>query len=363
MNWHRMNCMAKWNVLIALVLMTLCRDAQAASPSHLDRQKLPYGCGSCHVGFDFRSGGGLDGCLSCHGSLRRRVSGSYRSARELKDIETELKKNYRHPILESKGLHSSKERLPETDARTPRHADCVDCHSPHQVSSENKFAGIKGKQIGNIVADISKEYELCYRCHSDSANLPGLSINKRVEFSTMNPSYHPVEAEGRNLAVISLLKPYREKRISPSEISTITCSDCHGNDDPAGPRGPHSSNYQYILKDNYSTRDNESESFFAYSLCYRCHNRSSILGDESFKYHSLHIRGKQGGTAGSGGTSCHTCHSSHGSTEYKYLLRFNTEVVSVSSGGMLKFNEKGMGSFRGECYLTCHGVDHNPKAY
>jgi hypothetical protein len=25
--------------------------------------------------------------------------------------------------------------------------------------------------------------------------------------------------------------------------------------------------------------------------------------------------------------------------------------------------EKGVSSFHGECYLSCHGVDHNPKSY
>jgi hypothetical protein len=30
---------------------------------------------------------------------------------------------------------------------------------------------------------------------------------------------------------------------------------------------------------------------------------------------------------------------------------------------MLKFVEKGVSTFRGECYLSCHGVEHNPKSY
>ena len=354
-------------IVLTFFFFLLCfanvNAALVGQPYHLDRQKLPYGCGSCHVGFDFRSGGGLDGCLNCHGAPARRRKGLIRSGIELKDIETELKKTYRHPIFESRGIHSSKEHLPETDPKARRHSDCVDCHNPHLISSDNKLAGIKGKRVGSIVVDITKEYELCYRCHSDSANLPGRSVNKRVEFAITNPSFHPVEGEGRNLAVVSLIKPYREKRYNQSDISMIGCGDCHGNNDPSGPKGPHSSTYQYILKDNYSTRDYESENIFAYALCYRCHNRSSILGDESFKYHSLHIKGKQSGTGLGGGTSCYTCHTSHGSTENKYLIRFNPEVVSPSSSGVLRFAEKGSGTFRGECYLTCHGVDHNPKGY
>lgn len=353
----------------AFLIVFLCGfpfSVMAASPNippHLDRQKLVYGCGSCHVGFNFRSGGGTNGCLNCHGNSSKVIRGLVSAGVEIKNIESEFKKTYRHPTLEVSGVHSSKEELPETNPRAPRHADCADCHDPHLVSPANRFAGIKGKRIGNIMADITNEYELCYRCHAESANLPGRFSNKRAELSMNNPSFHPVEGEGKNSVVISLLKPYKEKKVNPADISIIQCGDCHGSDSPSSPKGPHGSNYPYILADNYSTRDNEPESVYAYALCYRCHNRASILGNESFKFHSLHIQGKGNGAVAVGGTSCHTCHNSHGSTEYKYLIKFDPEVVSPNSKGMLKFVEKGVSSFRGECYLSCHGVDHSPKSY
>ncbi|MBT0662791.1 cytochrome C [Geobacter pelophilus] len=352
--------------IVLLVMSLSVATAQAASsftPFHLDRQKLPYGCGSCHVGFEFRSGGGQEGCLSCHGNPAKRKTGLIRSTADLVDFEKELKKTYHHPILESKNLHSNKEILPEIDHKAPRHSDCVDCHSPHLVSSSNKFAGIKGKKNGNILTDVTTEYQLCYLCHSDSANLPGRFVNKRIEFAVSNPSFHPIEGEGKNLAVVSLIRPYKEKKTTANDVSVLKCGDCHGSDDANSPAGPHSSIYQYILRENYSARDNETESIFAYSLCYKCHNRNSILADESFKFHSMHIKGKKSSMPGNGGTSCHTCHTSHGSTENRYLIRFNTDIVSASSSGMLKFKEKGAGTFRGECFLTCHGVDHNPKSY
>ena len=34
--------------------------------------------------------------------------------------------------------------------------------------------------------------------------------------------------------------------------NAMDCSDCHGNDDKYGPRGPHGSRYASLLKDNYS---------------------------------------------------------------------------------------------------------------
>jgi predicted CXXCH cytochrome family protein len=307
-------------------------------------------------------------CLICHGDrvpyklLNKNLPRGFALPdAQLKNIETEFRKNYRHPTFDARGIHLANEKLPETDPRMPRHADCVDCHNPHALTSTNKFAGIRGKSVGNLSGDVTMEYELCYRCHAESANLSGRYTNKKAEFSVGNPSFHPVEAEGKNSAVVSLIRPYKEKKIIPGDISTITCGDCHASEDPQAPRGPHGSRFEHILVENYSTRDNTPESSYVYALCYRCHSRTSILGNESFPYHSKHIVGATGALVN--GTSCFTCHSAHGSTENKYLIRFNTDVVSPNSHGQLKFVEKGVAKFSGECYLTCHGVEHNPKKY
>jgi Zn finger protein HypA/HybF involved in hydrogenase expression len=345
-------------MVLLLVLSFFLVAAGPNVPSHLDRQKVKYGCTTCHVGFSLRTGGGSDRCINCHGSSSKVPIAP---GIKLKNIEAEFHKTYRHPTFDVRGMHNSGETLPETDPRAPRHADCVDCHHPHFVSPENKFAGIRGKRVGNVIADITQEYELCYKCHAESANLPGRFTNKRAEFALTNPSFHPVEGEGKNLAVVSLLKPYREKKTTPSDISTIGCGDCHASDSADSPKGPHGSSYPYILVENYSTKDNQPESPFAYALCYRCHNRTSILGDESFRFHALHIKGK--GATGADGTSCYTCHNSHGSSEHRYLIRFSMDVVSPNSQGLLKFAETGVSTFHGECYLSCHGVDHNPKSY
>lgn len=351
-------------ILPAMCVWILPKIALAAlplnPPPHLDKTKLPYGCGSCHVGFSFKTGGGMTGCTTCHGSPSKRKKGAMAAGLDLKDVEAEFRKTYRHPAFDVKGVHSSKEILPETDPKATRHAECVDCHDPHLVAPENKFAGLKVRRNSPASKEIAKEFDLCYLCHGESANLPGRSTNKKLDFATHNASYHPVEAEGRNATVLSLMKPYREKKVNGGEISMISCSDCHGSDDPSSPRGPHGSTNQYILVDNFSTRDNEPESNHTYALCYRCHSRSSILGNESFKLHSRHIAGKSGG---SGGTSCHTCHDSHGSAENRYLIKFNPEIVGSNSAGLLKFVSKGPGSFHGECYLRCHGVSHDPKTY
>jgi cytochrome c553 len=108
-------------------------------------------------------------------------------------------------------------------------------------------------------------------------------------------------------------------------------------------------------------QDGRSESSYAYALCYRCHDRTSLLNDESFPYHSLHILGQR--SKGLPGTSCFTCHDAHGSTRNQYLIRFNEEVVEPNLDGKLEFKAQGVASRRGSCALRCHEVEHDPKEY
>ena len=95
------------------------------------------------------------------------------------------------------------------------------------------------------------EYELCYRCHGDNqGNEPPVvsryifETNTRLEFSTSNASYHPVEAMGKNRDVPSLIPPL-------TVTSRIGCTDCHNSDSGDsinGPRGPHGSVWRPILE-------------------------------------------------------------------------------------------------------------------
>lgn len=287
------------------------------------------------------------------------------------DINSELEKPFGHPILRTSALHSRREDLPEKDPRAPRHVACVDCHDHHQITSRNRFGPVKvtgaageSKKLKDVRDMIPGErvsdFELCFNCHGDSANLPLNQTNKRVEFSINNPSYHPVVGEGKNTVVPSLKSPYAAMKKRSSDVSIIKCGDCHGNNDEKGPKGPHGSTYPGILVRNYSINDGQPESSFQYALCYMCHERDSILRNDSFRYHALHIQGNP--NTRSLGTSCHTCHNSHGSTDNKFLISFNKDVVfSNVSSGQLRFVSTG--TFSGECYLTCHNVSHNPKRY
>jgi len=305
-------------------------------------------------------------CLTCHGDPAARnkmiESGFLKDNGRLimADISVELRKPYNHPVLTVQGVHQKNELLPEDLVNAARHAECVDCHESHLVEEGAPYRGLKGRRVGNFMADIEQEYELCYRCHAESANLPGNSTNKHEEFKTTNPSFHPVEGEGRNTFVISLKEPYVAQKQKPGDVSQIRCSDCHGSDDPNGPKGPHGSNYQGLLVLNYRMDDERSETEQDYALCYKCHDRTSILSNESFPYHALHIQGQSGLQ---NGTSCFTCHDAHGSSQYPNLIRFNEDVVFETADNKLKYDAQGYTARHGACYLNCHGVEHNPKEY
>ena len=67
-------------------------------------------------------------------------------------------------------------------------------------------------------------------------------------------------------------------------------------------------------------------------------------------------------------TSCNTCHDSHGisntqgnATNNSNLINFNKLYVTPSSSGILRFDDQGL--YKGRCYLTCHGENHNPYTY
>jgi len=198
-------------------------------------------------------------------------------------------------------------------------------------------------------------YEVCFRCHADQPVIVSDRIvrqrdsggNVRRQFLPTAASAHPVAfASRRTGEVPSLLPQYRTRLL-------ISCQDCHNDPDAIGlggtqVNGPHGSRFDYLLAARYETRDFTSESPQAYALCYRCHDRNSILANESFLYHQTHIvRGR---------SPCSACHAAHGvsggSAQNAHLINFDISIV----GGERFYVDSGR--FRGSCTLTCHGVRH-----
>jgi predicted CXXCH cytochrome family protein len=293
-------------------------------------------------------------CLDCHNGNAA-----------TKNISLQFAKTYRHNITNYTNVHVANEATQVTNM----HVECVDCHNPHAAKNlaatapaVNGFlAGVKGiNQSGVAVDPATNSYEVCYRCHAGSTGAPVSTIprvitqnNVRLEFAPGNPSYHSVAAVGVNTNVPSLIVPW-------TTTSRMYCTHCHASDGVGSPAGPHGSIYQRILKLQYITVDNTTESSTAYALCYSCHSRTSILGNNSFKEHKKHIVDEK--------TPCITCHDAHGingtqgnSTNNSNLINFWTTIVTNSSSGLRRFDDQGL--YKGRCYLKCHGDNHNPETY
>ena len=316
-------------------------------------------CSACHTPHSAPSGpyllrGGTiaDTCLTCHdGSVPGGAN-----------------------ILAQINKPSNHETFSMVDPEEPleSHASCTDCHDPHTMTSvatlapdvHGNFGLVDGVNAsGSPITVAQFEFEVCLRCHGDTnAVQPWIprvvnQNNTRLEFETSAISFHPIQAPGRNSDVPSL-KP------GMLESDIIRCSDCHGSNGSggmsgSGPGGLHGSVHSPLLVANYATGDFTNESAQAYALCYRCHDRNSILQDESFDYHKKHIVDEK--------TSCSVCHDAHGIASLQgsdeansHLINFDTSIVFPDpSTNRLEFRDLGFRS--GECYLTCHNERHDAE--
>jgi predicted CXXCH cytochrome family protein len=322
-------------------------------------------CGACHK--PHTAGGRQrlmryeaeeDNCLSCHnGSVAKT------------NIAAEMNKISTHPVRKTTGVHD-----PVEDYRTMRkHVECADCHNTHRTKSsgknqapfiKNAMAGATGiTTSGNTATEATYEYEVCYKCHAGRGTVRDPLVDRVIvntnvadEFSRNNPSFHPVEARGRNNNVPSLNQDYKS-------TSLIYCTDCHGSDSKnKGVSGPHGSRYSPMLVRNYTTADKTGESPVAYALCYGCHTRTSILGNQSFGEHNGHITTEK--------APCSACHDPHGvsSTQVSgasgtHLINFDRDIVKPSTTTKRGPTFVDKGTFRGTCTLNCHGEEHVDRAY
>lgn len=347
------------------------------------------GCESCHSSHGADERGRLlrkaksdrddELCLSCHDGRVARA-----------DIEADVRKPYAHadPDREfrahdaAEGPRQAQLSLPETNPGAPRHVACVDCHNPHATyrnpavapNAAGALSGVWGiDAAGQRVEPVKYEYEVCLKCHGDSANqprargqnAPGAPVravpepNLRRAFGSDAVSFHPVMAPGRNPDVPSLIRPL-------SAGSIIYCGDCHASDSGpgaggTGPAGPHGSVYPFLLERRLSTASGAVESPETYALCYKCHDREVLLSDRSaFRAHRRHVVDS--------GAPCTACHDSHGvaatagnDSGNAHLINFDISIVRPGPGGIRRYQSNGPRS--GACTVACHGASHQDTRY
>jgi hypothetical protein len=306
-----------------------------------------------------------NGCENCH---KPHTAGEPK--RLLNYVEEEwadFEKASHHPVENTIDIHE-----PDENPLISGHVECEDCHNPHAHNERSAEAPdisgglekVKGVDRDGAAMDPARyEYEVCFKCHADTNSQLSFvqrvvdETNTRIEFSLSNPSYHPVIGIGKNLDVPSIPSTL-EPDLLPSDI--IYCTDCHDSDSSpevggSGARGPHGSNFAPILRERYETDDFTPESYESFALCYRCHNRDSILFDESFPEHNEHISEEQ--------VPCSACHDPHGVRDdaatgsHTHLINFDTNIVEPLPGQLVPFFTDN-GSRSGSCTLRCHNVDH-----
>jgi len=263
---------------------------------------------------------------------------------------------------------------PDENPLTMRaHVECVDCHNPHAVRPNPLgFTAEQGVTRGPFVPPAMEhvpgvtlagteiprarfEYEVCFRCHADNAvPIHNRIVRQRDTTGNIRRQILPTAASAHPIG-----RPSQRDGESPSLLPNVPtgrflrCQDCHNNPDAralggSGPNGPHSSRYDFLLVDRYDTADFTIESPQAFALCYKCHDRNSILNDESFTFHRVHVV--------NGRTPCSACHAPHGVSgsraNHEHLINFDVSIVR----GERLFVDTGRMS--GSCTLTCHNVRH-----
>lgn len=299
-------------------------------------------------------------CLDCHDGSRGA------------DIAGETLKSWTHGV-NARGSHDPHEgeNVGDRTAYTPgkRHVSCSDCHNVHRVGSGRmksdppeaspRLAGVSRVKVINgaagsvpsftfIGADDpgqANEYEICFKCHSSYTKQPPNQPNLALLTNPENPSYHPIQARGKNRGI-------RADAFANDfdANSIVSCSDCHASDNDRV-RGPHGSRYEFLLKKEAITSD-APRAMQRDNLCFDCHSwdvyadpssPATTQGASRFNGpktagHAFHV--------GQQRIPCYACHETHGSARHPNL------IATGGGRGVLSFMQTPSG---GTCTSSCHG--------
>lgn len=296
-------------------------------------------------------------CLSCHDGVQTPNEFWFVNAT---NVATDFNKQYKHPVTATSQVHNRNETWPITNPNAPRHVECIDCHKPHQARQNVNVGNISGTiygadgvdMNGNYVAQIQYEYELCLKCHGNAANLPAGSVNKIAEFDTTNKGFHPVFGLNRNNPIFRIYENHMPTVTNKllkapwTSQSMMTCSDCHGSDNPNGPQGPHGSVWDGLLKKQFSKvnhgTDPAGTDSIVFALCYMCHDRVyfTIRDNETrpagyarsdtgrWNNHPRHVR--RHATQTHRQETCFACHDVHGADTSFAMVRWNTNDPGIT---------------------------------
>jgi predicted CXXCH cytochrome family protein len=346
-----------------------------------------WSCRNCHKP---HSGTGIPYNLSlseentcyqsgCHGTI---------NGVNTKDIQSVMNKTYRHPTNATTGKHKNPDNT--TSLSSPnRHAECQDCHDPHQA--KDGLHALKSNAVSNVLTGasgltpnsaaiwtqpttfttanpVTTENQICFKCHS--YNGLGVVVNgvstimgpsgtnitdQAMEYNPANKSAHPVQVSSNNQTGSGAPKPLATAQMATAwngvGTQSMYCSDCHGNDQTVSatvPDGPHGSSRKYMLK---GTTAKPSAQYWPYNatgttlwrlndvrsnlnswstnlFCVSCHPliTGTTWYNNAHKEHET--RSVTIGGVNYGGIPCVSCHTTvpHGSKRSR-LITYSTDVA------------------------------------
>jgi hypothetical protein len=304
----------------------------------------------------------------------------------------------------------------EFGATLNRHAECSDCHNPHNSyidppshnpSTENPlgwtasgrnfattgveatYTGVAAgarptyKLLDGIVEPLTAEYQLCFKCHSSYTTLPSnagmapdsMIYDQAVQFNPANPSFHPVTSAGKNQTKAmqrSLDHAAGDKLLWNFQTTdTIRCTNCHADPSVSNANGgagqnsaPHASYNKYVLLRRYVNDPNTSSSLLNdFDLCFGCHSQGPFVSegsaDTNWGEHAKHVNEE-----GIGCVECHgTIHSTtniSGNPGLARLIQFGPSATPYNASTPLWTPVITNGVLAGgACALKCHGETHN----
>lgn len=333
-------------------------------------------CVNCHNPHGYKDGTGLVSsmawrreeilCQDCHDGT------------PAPDVYSEVTETSSHPVTTYSGRHAASEDGTAANFGTAnRHAECVDCHNPHQAKADtpaptapnasNRIKGVSRVSVGTGANPRTftykgpgnttsvKEYEVCYKCHSGWTTLPVGTTDKAAELNPANPAHHAVEDHGKNHSTVDSghgtgAGPDSRVFVSPyTEDSVIYCVDCHASDNTSI-NGPHGSAYSPIIKKAYTRGGSDPP---ATELCFDCHVSAQYLtntdGSDTTYTHFRDTTDTTGRNlhyyhVGQRNNSCDLCHPSIHGSSVTHMVELN-----VDQGGTYTHTATG-----GSCTMARH---------
>ncbi len=226
-------------------------------------------------------------------------------------IEPELQKIWSHPTNTTNGLHkdiSGGEAASQLGSSN-RHAECQDCHNPHQAqqavtkatrgalrisaalrgswgvepawpapttSMTNNNLTWSAPTVYSKVMNPTDEYQVCLKCHSGYVSLPVGKRDIAAEINYQYKSYHGIVPGGTTNTYVTPTtanEPWGSNK-------RVWCSDCHGSESSSSPQGPHGSTNSGVgpgtsNSDKLLVATIQSDATNGTPLCLVCHKVTS----------------------------------------------------------------------------------------